>query len=134
MGSLLHPHSLFQVSGSRFHEPSTFSLCRLCSRIVTLDEFKRSTARDSPPQDLPGPLLALWYDRKGDWHGAHDVAQDIHTRLGYRIHGYLHRKEGDPGNAAYWYRRASELEFAGTLDEEWEEIARSILEAIKLGE
>lgn len=99
---------------------------------MTLEEFKASSVRENPPENLPSPLLALWYDLKGDWNRAHDAAQDIHTRVGYRIHGYLHRKEGDPGNAAYWYRRASELAFVGSLEEEWEAIAQSVLEASTL--
>ena len=44
--------------------------------------------------------------RKGDWDGAHDAAQADEGGAGDWVHAYLHRKEGDSGNAAYWYRRA----------------------------
>ena len=33
-------------------------------------------------------------------------AQEIEDETGSWIHAYLHRKEGDLGNAGYWYRRA----------------------------
>ena len=43
------------------------------------------------------------------------------------VHAYLHRKEGDLGNAGYWYRRArrdtSDLE----LDAEWATIVDALL-------
>ena len=44
--------------------------------------------------------------QKGNWEKAHNIAQDIETNDGSWIHAYLHRVEGDLGNAAYWYRRA----------------------------
>jgi hypothetical protein len=35
------------------------------------------------------------------------------------VHAYLHRKEGDQDNAAYWYRRAGRPVCRETLDVEW---------------
>lgn len=95
---------------------------------MTLREFKESVAENNPPEGLSPELLALWHDFRGNWHSAHDTAQDIHTATGSRIHAYLHRKEGDLGNARYWYRRAFQPEFPGTLEEEWAGIAGSLLE------
>ena len=102
-------------------------------RVVTLQEFKASAAKGNPTEGLSPELVALWHDFKQDWHGAHQIAQDIHTPIGSRIHAYLHRKEGDLGNARYWYRRASEPEFPGTLEEEWVEIAGTLLENAEPG-
>jgi hypothetical protein len=34
------------------------------------------------------------------------------------VHAYLHRVEGDLGNAAYWYRRAGRPADNGALDAE----------------
>jgi hypothetical protein len=39
------------------------------------------------------------------------------------VHAYLHRKEGDLDNAAYWYRRAGRPMASDALDAEWERLA-----------
>ena len=95
--------------------------------MVTLDEFKRITSEPKPPGSLSRPLLALWHDAKGEWNAAHEVAQGIDNASGAWIHAYLHRKEGDLGNAGYWYRRAQKPECRTSLDAEWEEIATALL-------
>ena len=104
-------------------------------RIVTLQEFKDSCTQENPPEGLSRPLMALWYDFKGDWERSHEIAQEINSKIGYRIHGYLHQKEGDLHNAAYWYRRASQLgKKMSSFEHEWEEIAISILKVSKFGD
>ncbi len=74
-----------------------------------------------------GALLALWWDAKGDWERAHEIAQDVEGADGAWVHAYLHRKEGVLGNAAYWYRRAGRRVGSGDLRVEWEEIAGEML-------
>ena len=71
----------------------------------------------------------MWEDAKGHWDAAHSIAQDIEDQTGSWIHAYLHRKEGDLGNAGYWYRRAGKPEAQDTLDEEWARIVLSLLGA-----
>ena len=61
-------------------------------------------------------LRALELDRQGDWEGAHNLAQEVHSADGAWVHAYLHRKEGDPGNAAYWYSRAGKAVADDTLE------------------
>ncbi|NNK29727.1 MAG: hypothetical protein HKP04_02615, partial [Flavobacteriaceae bacterium] len=39
--------------------------------------FSASLAADMPDALWPEALKALWYDGKGDWNGAHNIAQDI---------------------------------------------------------
>ncbi len=58
-------------------------------------------------------LLALWCEARGDWARAHTLAQHAgdhgagaEARAGCWVHAYLHRVEGDEGNAGYWYARA----------------------------
>lgn len=51
-------------------------------------------------------LLAVSAARDGRWDEAHRIAQDHEDSLSFRIHGYLHRVEGDLSNARYWYERA----------------------------
>jgi hypothetical protein len=94
---------------------------------MNFDNFKSSLINSAPPPGLPGGLQALWYDGKGDWNKAHNIAQDIETAEGSWIHAYLHRKEGDLGNAAYWYHRAKQPVSKTSLQEEWETIVKALL-------
>ena len=68
----------------------------------------------------------MWWDAKGDWHRAHEIAQDIESETGSLVHAYLHRKEGDAGNAGYWYRRAGRPVCSGSLEQEWEAIVAEL--------
>jgi hypothetical protein len=43
------------------------------------------------------------------------------------VHAYLHRVEGDLGNASYWYRRTGKPAATGSLEAEWEAIASALL-------
>lgn len=63
---------------------------------------------------------ALYWDKEDDWHKAHELVQDVHTADAAWIHAYLHRKEGDEWNAAYWYRKAGKEVYTGSLEQEWE--------------
>jgi hypothetical protein len=94
---------------------------------MTLDEFRRSLTGAAPPADLPAALQALWHDGRGDWETAHNVAQEVPDPDGAWVHAYLHRKEGDAGNAAYWYRRASQPVCRQSLDAEWAAIVEAFL-------
>lgn len=94
---------------------------------MTFEEFRETLAAAAPTTSLPGPLLALWHDAKGDWDAAHRAAQEIDSVSGAWVHAYLHRKEGDQGNAAYWYRRAGKPVARGSLDDEWRQIATALL-------
>ncbi len=94
---------------------------------ITLADLKASLATPTPLARLSPPLVALWHDAKGEWDAAHKVAQDIDSEDGAWIHAYLHRKEGDEGNAAYWYRRAGRPVSTLSLDAEWDQIAEELL-------
>ncbi len=74
-----------------------------------------------------GALLALWWDGKGDWKKAHEIAQDVPGADGAWVHAYLHRKEGDVENAAYWYGQAGRPAAEGDLRSEWERIVGEML-------
>jgi len=94
---------------------------------MTLEELRASLAQREPPADLPPLVRALWLEARGDWAGAHGVAQDVKGRDGAWVHAYLHRKEGDADNAAYWYGRAKRPVCTKDLVEEWADIAKSLL-------
>ena len=89
---------------------------------MTVAEFEAAEARE-----FDGALLALWWDAKGDWEKAHEIAQDVSDEDGAWVHAYLHRKEGDLGNAAYWYRQAGRAVARGDLRVEWEGIVGEML-------
>lgn len=69
---------------------------------------------------------ALELDKAGDWDGAHSIVQQIESSLAAEVHAYLHRVEGDLGNARYWYNRAGIPMFEGNLDEERETLFRKV--------
>jgi hypothetical protein len=85
-------------------------------------------ARGGEPAAAAGPALrALWFDARGEWAQAHELAQAAGDRDGAWVHAYLHRKEGDAMNAGYWYARAGRPAAAGDLAAEWAEIVRTLL-------
>ena len=94
---------------------------------MTLDDFRRTLTGSRPPDGCSAPLVALWHDAKGDWEEAHRVAQAADDEDGAWVHAYLHRKEGDAGNAAYWYGRARRPVATGDLQGEWEQIVSALL-------
>ena len=93
---------------------------------MTLDQFRATLSESHPPTVSP-LLRALWHDAQGDWDRAHTIAQDIDDLQGSWVHAYLHRKEGDLGNAAYWYRRARQPVATDSLDAEWSRIVTALL-------
>ena len=94
---------------------------------MTLEEFRQSLAATDPPIGFTLALAGLWWDAKGDWTRAHESAQQDEGMEGSWVHAYLHRKEGDHGNAAYWYRRAGKPVCRESLDQEWLNIAKELL-------
>jgi hypothetical protein len=93
--------------------------------------FAASVAAPQPPPHLPPALAALWHDAKGEWDRAHELCQRDEDTPGAWVHAYLHRKEGDAGNARYWYARAGKPFSPLSLDEEWKEIATALLERLR---
>lgn len=89
---------------------------------------KSATEDSNPPAGLSEELRVLWLARAGRWDQAHDACQDLPDPAGAWIHAWLHREEGDLGNAAYWYARARKpVPLRGqSLSDEWMEIARAL--------
>ncbi len=96
---------------------------------MTLDQFRESLQHDEPPAGLDFALTGLWWDAKGDWTKAHESAQQDEGPRGAWVHAYLHRKEGDAGNAAYWYGQAKRPVANGALADEWLEIVTALLKS-----
>ena len=95
---------------------------------MTLDEFKRTLNTATAPRGCAPALAALWWARKGDWGKAHKLVMDEDSRDAAWVHAYLHRFEGDAGNAAYWYRQARKPAADGALEPEWDAIAGALLD------
>ena len=94
---------------------------------MTLEEFRESLVREEPPRELEIALAALWWDAKGNWKQSHEVAGQDEGPAAAWVHAYLHRKEGDAGNASYWYTRADKTPSKSSLEDEWTEITESLL-------
>jgi hypothetical protein len=95
---------------------------------MDLSAFRATLADAEPPRRLTPALRALWHDAKGDWNAAHkQVMAAEGTAEADLVHAYLHRKEGDAGNAGHWYRQAGAEPFEGSLEEEWEATVTRLL-------
>lgn len=95
--------------------------------MKTLAEFEASLNLEQPDSGLPVQLRSLWYDGKGDWHKAHAQVDRLNDEASAWVHAYLHRKEGDIGNADYWYRKARQIRPNLSLKEEWEQLVLHFL-------
>ena len=96
---------------------------------MSLAALKESVSGEAPPVGLPPTLQALWWAAKGNWDKAHTIVMDEEGADAAWVHAYLHRVEGDLGNAGYWYRRADKPVAKGALEAEWEEICKAHLSA-----
>ncbi len=90
---------------------------------MTPDELR--SAPEAP--DRGAAVKALWWAARADWTQAHKVAQVDDGAPAAWVHAYLHRVEGDPENAAYWYARAGKPVATTSLDDEWQAIATALL-------
>jgi len=90
-------------------------------------EFRASLSGAAPAPGLDAPLAALWWAGKGNWDQAHKIAQDEDDASSAWVHAYLHRVEGDLGNAGYWYRRAGKPVATDPLETEWEQMVLALL-------
>lgn len=96
---------------------------------MTLESLLESIRDDkSPPDFLTPELKALWFTKAGRWDEAHEIAQDIPSKMGSWIHGLLHAIEGDFGNAGYWYQRAGRSPIRKEeIETEWDKIVSANL-------
>ena len=94
---------------------------------MTSEQFKASLKNDEPPKDLSAPLMALWWDAKGDWNRSHSLVDELESKSGMAVHAYLHRKEGATSNAEYWYERAGRGFHRPKLEDEFQALVEGLL-------
>ncbi len=90
---------------------------------TTVQTFLANSVDQAPSR----ALRALWHAAHGDWTAAHEEAQVGEDRDSAWVHALLHREEGDPWNAAYWYRRAGKRVYQGAVEEERAEMMARLL-------
>jgi hypothetical protein len=95
--------------------------------VVNVATYIASLESVAPPPDLSAPLAGLWWAMRDDWDQAHKIVQDDDSKDAAWVHAYLHRVEGDLGNASYWYRQAGQPTAEDSLQSEWERIATALL-------
>jgi hypothetical protein len=96
---------------------------------MTLAEFTRTLTRAAVPAGVSPALAALWWAGKGEWDKAHAIVMEESGEECAWVHAYLHRVEGDLGNARYWYREAKRPESKASLPAEWDVMVTTLLEA-----
>jgi hypothetical protein len=67
-----------------------------------IDHALHSGALSSVRGNLVRGLLLLWHDHHD---ASHAIVQTIENADGSCVHGILHRREPDYGNARYWFHR-----------------------------
>src|SRR5687768_3189798 len=92
-----------------------------------IDAFTLSLDGPEPPPFATPMLRAVWHGLRGDWDAAHELAQAQDDAEGAWVHAWLHRIEGDEGNAAYWYQRARKQPGRDATRDEGLAIARTLI-------
>jgi hypothetical protein len=79
--------------------PGILPIAELDADLARLLE---NTKLPQPSRQLMRAIIFLWHDHLDE---AHSISQDIETEDGSYIHGIMHRREPDYGNARYWFNR-----------------------------
>jgi hypothetical protein len=77
--------------------PGVFKESELETKLDTLFDRGEIAAAKQP---LVRALVFLWHDQL---ESAHVISQSIHDADGAFVHGIVHRREPDYGNAKYWF-------------------------------
>ena len=84
------------------HRPGTMAEAELLRRLESFFD-ENHTAESARP--LLRSAALLWHDHLD---ASHNISQSIETRDGSWLHGIMHRREPDYGNAKYWFRRVGQ--------------------------
>jgi hypothetical protein len=84
--------------------PGTKSVEELNRHLTNFFAAEKIAPRE---QELLRSAALLWHDHLD---ASHAISQGIETRDGSWLHGIMHRREPDYGNAKYWFRRVGQHE------------------------
>jgi hypothetical protein len=79
--------------------PDVLSIAELNAELARLLE---KTELPEASHLLTRAIVFLWHDHLEE---AHSISQEIETKDGSYVHGIIHRREPDYGNARYWFNR-----------------------------
>ena len=106
----------------------TARFSRLEHPPVQRQDFDQSLQQsEAPPAGASLPVTALWWVCKRNWQTAHDLIDQAPGLDEAWVHAFLHRMEGDQGNADYWYRRAGKVRPNETIGKELEQLLNHFL-------
>ena len=94
-------------------------LDEILSQLQTRDPLPLLFPKREYSHDISHQILSLSGDEhealicgllllNDDLHASHDISQGIKTPTGSFWHAIMHRREGDAGNANYWWRLTGE--------------------------
>jgi hypothetical protein len=72
---------------------------------LALDSLFAREKISADRQPLLRSTALLWHDHLDE---SHTISQGIETREGSWLHGIMHRREPDYGNAKYWFHRVGQ--------------------------
>ena len=82
--------------------PGALSVAEIDQKLTPWFKTAKISTQTQP---LLRSAALLWHDHLDE---SHTLSQDIETRDGSWLHGIMHRREPDYGNAKYWFRRVGE--------------------------
>ena len=101
------------------HRPGVASEAELNRK---LSDYFASAKVPPDAQPLLRSAALLWHDHLD---ASHTLSQGIETRDGSWLHGIMHRREPDYGNAKYWFRRVGQHDAFPVLAERVTQLLQS---------